>query len=194
MPAPAAMTELDAVNMMLEAIGELPVASLIGPAVDDVGIAVNSLKQSLRLILSKGKSFNTDYGFVLSPDVGGFISVPIDAISIDADSDERECVMRGSKLWDSVNNTYVWTLPLSCTIIRYMAFEDLPPTVREFVALSACRVFLQKRLPNPTLDAMLAQQQQEALIVLGEDELSQGDWSMLTDMSVQNAIARSGGF
>ena len=194
MPTPAAMTELEAVNMMLEAIGELPVASLVGPAVDDVGIAVNCLKQSLRLILSKGKSFNTDYGFTLSPDVSGFIYAPTDAISIDADSDERECVMRGSKLWDSVNNTFVWAAALKCTIIRYMTFEDLPPTVREFIAYSACRIFLQKRLPNPALDAMLAQQQQEALIILGEDEMSQGDWSMLTDMSVQNATARTGGF
>lgn len=66
----ARMTELDAINGMLAAVGESPVlqAEIESPTLADVTMAVQILKDTTREVLSMGWSFNTEFGYELTPD------------------------------------------------------------------------------------------------------------------------------
>ena len=57
--AVAATTELEAVNIMLAAIGEAPINSLIGTLPVDARIAQSTLTEVNKSVQSEGWSFNT---------------------------------------------------------------------------------------------------------------------------------------
>lgn len=61
------MTELDAVNAMLSAIGEAPIADVDTATQADVIIAINELRNATREVQAMGWRFNTEYGFQLPP-------------------------------------------------------------------------------------------------------------------------------
>lgn len=63
----APLTELEAVNSMLSAIGEAPVPALTGTGLTDVTMAVNILREVTRDVLSEGWRFNTEYSVDLEP-------------------------------------------------------------------------------------------------------------------------------
>lgn len=63
-----ATTELEAVNTMLAAIGEQPVAS-VDTARADVDQAINTLRDKTRTVLNKRWRFNTEFGLAISPTV-----------------------------------------------------------------------------------------------------------------------------
>jgi len=64
----APTTELEAVNAMLSAIGEAPIAqaALTTITAADVDMAVNLLRNTTREVLSMGWKFNTEFGFQLA--------------------------------------------------------------------------------------------------------------------------------
>lgn len=66
----ARMTELDAVNGMLAAIGEAPVlqAEIESPSLADVVLAINLLIDTAREVLSMGWRFNTEFGYEIAPE------------------------------------------------------------------------------------------------------------------------------
>jgi hypothetical protein len=63
----AATTELEAINAMLAAIGEAPVTSIAAPRLPDLEIAVNTLRDATRELLTQSWKFNTEYDLELAP-------------------------------------------------------------------------------------------------------------------------------
>lgn len=61
-------TELEAVNAMLAAIGEAPIADVDNATQADVEIAVNTLRNVTREVLSMGWRFNTEFGYQVEPE------------------------------------------------------------------------------------------------------------------------------
>lgn len=73
-------TELEAVNSMLAVLGEAPLASLVDVTQPDYVIAINTLRDAVREVLSMGWSFNTEFGFQLAP-VATFAYVDRDGVT-----------------------------------------------------------------------------------------------------------------
>ena len=67
MTKPVAMTELEAVNVLLTTIGEAPVL-INGKQTTDVAIAQQVLNEVNREVQSRGWHFNTEYNVELIPD------------------------------------------------------------------------------------------------------------------------------
>ena len=67
-------TELEALNEMLAVIGEAPVlqAELDTPTQADVTLAVNTLKDVTRQVLSMGWRFSTEWGYEIGPETPTF--------------------------------------------------------------------------------------------------------------------------
>lgn len=65
----APTTELDAINVMLACIGQTPIdqPSLDTPISDDVTLAVQFLRESMRELLTNGWRFNTEFGVEVAP-------------------------------------------------------------------------------------------------------------------------------
>ena len=71
----AATTELEAINIMLAAIGEAPVNSLIGTLPVDVKMAQKLLNEQNKAVQSEGWSFNREFNVVLTRDNNNRINI-----------------------------------------------------------------------------------------------------------------------
>lgn len=136
-------TELEAVNAILASVGESPVQSLDGDFVD-AELAQNLLTQVSRQVQVQGWSFNTEYDFPLTPKTNGEIELPSNTLKVTI-AGEPQLVMRGSKLYDSANRTYVFTEAKQATLVIALLFEELPEALRQFLFMRAGRRF-QDRL------------------------------------------------
>lgn len=143
-------TELDAVNLMLAAIGESPIASLQQSGQVDAVIARQTLIEASTDVQSRGWHFNTDKAYPLRREGQAPFAIPvpanaarIDPVGADAALD---LTVRGGRLWDRRAHTasfpdrdkvlvdIVWVLP----------FDELPPPARRLVATRAARIFADR--------------------------------------------------
>lgn len=147
MPVPLlALTEIEAVNLMLATIGEAPISSLENAMHADALMARQTLAMTSREVQAEGWWFNTESGVPFIPDIDGHIAAPEPLISLDIEPTERaysllDVVLRGSRLYDRKNHTYKFTQPFRATIVMMLVFEDLPECVKQYVAVRAARQF-----------------------------------------------------
>ena len=106
-------TELEAVNIMLSAIGEAPVSSLADTSLEDVTVAKNILNETIVDVQSTSYNFNSEYNYQLTPDTDGNINVPANTVYIKASSrgstPNEDVILRGEKVYDRKDQTYVFT-------------------------------------------------------------------------------------
>lgn len=134
------MLEIDVVNDCLASLGEAPVASLE----DDhpfLPTARRLLGQELIKIQAQSWWFNQEY-IELSPDSAGHVYVPADAVRCDP-VEGLPYVQRGRRLYDTWKGQYEIEGPVMCTLIRAVAFGDLPPAAQQVVALATVLKFQQ---------------------------------------------------
>lgn len=136
----AAITKLEAINEILSSIGSAPVNSLSSNVTRDVSMAINILDNTSRDVQSQGWSFNTEYNVKYYPDSSGNIFIDTDVLFAD-DVDNIGVVARGVQLYDTVNNTYIFSGPVSLNIVRYLDFEKLPQVARAYIAARAATIF-----------------------------------------------------
>ena len=140
----AATTELEAINIMLAAIGEAPVNSLIGTLPVDVKLAQSTLTEFNKEIQSEGWSFNTEIDVTLTRDASNQIALSQDILRIDANIHQHptiDPIQRGLKLYDRLNNKYEFDEDLICTVIYLRTFEEIPEPARRYITIKAARVF-----------------------------------------------------
>ena len=80
--AVAATTELEAINIMLAAIGEAPVNKLTGSLPVDVKIAQSTLVEINKSVQGEGWSFNTEIDVTFSPNSSKQIVLPTDVLRL----------------------------------------------------------------------------------------------------------------
>jgi hypothetical protein len=171
MTAPSVpLTKLDAVNMMLASIGQAPVSTLAVSGIRDVSIAALALDNVTREVLSKGWHFNTDKNYPLSPNVDGNILVPTGALEIDPSDPTVDAVVRSNggvrMLWDKDNLTWVFTTTVEVDVVWGYEFEELPTTMRNYIATRAARIFQSQVLGSEVLFQFTEQHESEALFLL----------------------------
>lgn len=136
------MTEIEAVNLMLSAIGESPVNSIEDPVLPDVATAKRELDNQCRALQNKGWDFNTDKAFVLTPDsVFNKITLPANTLKVNPVDPSQDFVQRGSFLYDRDNNSYTFTAPVKVNITSLLPFSELPAHAQQLVLIRAARKF-----------------------------------------------------
>lgn len=189
-------TQLEAVNLMLRAIGESPVSSLSG----DIGVDVVTAKATLatvqRQVQMKGWLFNTEYDFPLLRDVQtGEINIPTNTASVDLHQDlfsgGVDPVSRGTRVYDRANHTYVFQRDLCCSrIIFYLPFEEMPETARNYIAVRAARVFQDDSTGSRDMHVFKEQDELQALSDFLEDQSEDEDWNYLANDPMFGKIVR----
>ena len=191
------ITKLDAVNQILDAIGESNVSSLSSglPDAEDAEKVLNRV--NLR-VQAKGWHCNTDTEYLLTPEVSGYIPVPFDAISIDTDGRSRGIdvtvrVMGGTRqLYNRETKTFLFTQPLTCEIIRLLDFEALTYELAAFIAATAAVEYQREQLGSVALDSFTVQQMMVAETALQDAEGAAEDFNVLTDsISVASIVRRN---
>lgn len=164
-------TELDAVNTMLASIGSAPVNTLAVVGVKDINIAKSALSSTLRSVLLRGWSFNTDTNYELVPDGNNNILVPDTALWIEPCDRSKDYVVRYSDtqamLYDKENHTFTITdNPLKVDIIWAFSFESIPEAARSYIATKAARIFQSQIIGSEVLYKYTADHETEAFATL----------------------------
>lgn len=175
--------ELDAVNMMLSAIGEAPVSSLTDPSLLDASLAKEVLDQTNLSVQTAGLHCNTVLNQKLIPNAAtNEISVGTLTLKVDStgQSAHRDVVQRGTKLFDRDNNLFTFTESIYVDRVELIPFEDLPQHVRRYVMTKASRRFQTRFMGSEVLAGFTAQDEQEALIEFERTEAQTEDRNLLT--------------
>lgn len=149
------LTELDAVNIILENDGEAPVASLDEDGFADVGKAQRVLRMVSRAVQTDGWAFNTDFERKFTPNVDDEITLPADTLYVRpaGNSAGIRVVERGRKLYNLDTNSYTFTQPVYMDICQMLDFTDLPAAARNYVSVRAARVYQASGTGSPQQNA-----------------------------------------
>ena len=167
------VNELQAVNMLLAAIGEAAVSSLETATTVDVTQAKNLLSNINREVQQKGWHFNTEWDVILSLDSDSRIPLGTSILSIY--SPTKLTTIRGregsSFLYDLDNNTFTWGDSINDAVtITLLDFEDIPQTARQYITSKAARIFQEEIIGQISAESINRQEEVEAYADLMDDE------------------------
>jgi len=167
------VNELEAVNMLLAAVGEAAVSSLETATTVDVTQAKNLLSNINREVQQKGWHFNTEWDVVLSLDSDSRIPLGTTILSIYSPS--KMTTIRGREgspfLYDLDNNTFTWTASVNDAVtITLLDFEDIPQTARQYITTKAARIFQEEIIGQVSAETVNRQEEVEAYADLLDDE------------------------
>lgn len=184
------LTELEAVNDMLSVIGEAPVATIEGDLIPDAALAKSILRKVSSEVQERGWHFNTEYDYPLAPDTNGYIWIPNDVLAVDTEDADIDAVVRGDKLYDRQNHTFVFSRAITATILRLLTFTDMPPAARRYITVRATRQFQERALGSGEIRGATEKDEVDARALMVDQELENGDYSMLDNWGVAKAVQR----
>tara|TARA_A100000164_G_scaffold223834_1_gene198473 strand:- start:200 stop:808 length:609 start_codon:yes stop_codon:yes gene_type:complete len=190
--AVAETTELECINIMLAAIGEAPINSLIGTLPVDARIAQSTLTEVNKSVQSEGWSFNTETDVTLTRDISNQINLPINVLRVDANIHQHptiDPIQRGLKLYDRQNNKFEFEEDLICTVVYFRDFSEIPEPARYYMNIKAARLFVDRLVGDQALRTYNKEDETRARAILMETDLANGDHNMLRgDPSLTNVF------
>jgi hypothetical protein len=184
------MTELEAVNVMLFAVNEQPVNTLIDSGLSEVSQAKSLLHNISRDVQARGFNFNTETDYPLNPDINGYIYIPSNALKVDPVEPSINCVRRGNRLYDKTNHTFVFREAVDVDIVWFLPFEDLPQATRSYITVKAAREFQRNTIGSETLDSLSERDEYNAWLTMIQEEVDSSDYNLLTSTSMSLMLAR----
>jgi hypothetical protein len=190
--AVAETTELECINIMLAAIGEAPINSLLGTLPVDARIAQSTLTEVNKSVQSEGWSFNTETDVTLTRDGSNHVNLPADVLRVDANIHQHptiDPIQRGLKLYDRQNNKYEFDEDLICTVVYFRDFNEIPEPARYYMNIKAARIFVDRLVSDQGLRTYTQEDEVRARSILMETDLANGDHNMLRgDPSLTNVF------
>lgn len=188
MAIPSAMTELEAVNILLTTIGEAPVNTLTGNQVTDVTIANQVINEVSREVQSMGWHFNTEYNVPLTPDISNQIPSPANVARID--SKDYDIVIRENKLFNLLDRTYTFNSKILADIVYFQDFLVLPEIAKKYITARAARIYADRMINSSTINQMASRDEEKALMDLKAYEGDTADYNMMDNYSVARVLNR----
>ena len=167
------MSELEAVNLLLSAIGEAAVSSLETATTVEVTQAKNLLSNVNRAAQQKGWHFNTEWDVVLTRDSDDRIPLSESILSVYQPGQLMTIRGRSGSMYayDLDNNTFTWTKNLNNAVtITLLDFIDTPNTFRQYVTTRAARIFQEEIIGQVSAETVNRQEEAEAYADLLDDD------------------------
>jgi len=180
------LTELDVVNEMLGALGEIGLNSLVNaPPLATKGLAI--LRRINAREQAKGWWFNREV-MTIAPDANGYITVPDDVLEADPTDTSLPYIKRGKYMYDPSKNAAddpkVFSADMQLHVVRLVSFDDLPMVAQDYVSLSAQKDFVTDMDGDQIKMAALQQDRREAWAVLNAEHTRQVDANLFRTPSV----------
>jgi hypothetical protein len=187
-----ATTELEAVNVMLAAIGEAPINSLTGTLPVDARIAQTTLNEINKDVQSEGWHFNTEIDVVLTRDASDHVALASNVLRVDTNIYQHpsiDVVQIGLKLYDRQNHKYEFDEDLTCVVVYFRTFNEIPEPARRYVMIKAARIFVDRLVGDEGLRSYTQQDEIRARAILMETDFSNADHNILRgDPSLTNVF------
>lgn len=178
----ARTTFLEAVNRVLQMLGEAPVNSLNG----QFGLAQqaqDAINDVSRKIQSEGWSFNTDFERLLQRDaVTDEISVGtnVSRVRVDLYSyPDIDVVQRGSRLYDRRAGSYQFTEDLYADVTYILEWDEVPEYAHQYFTIKAGRQLQEAILGSADLSRINAAAEAEAHALFLEEETASAGHNVL---------------
>lgn len=178
-----ALSELEAVNLMLSTIGEAPVSSLEVSGDLNVAEARQMLYNVSREVQTVGWYFNTDENYSLVRNLSGEISFPSNVLTLDLSDNNTDLwnldvTQRGSRLYNRKGNTYVFTQDLTVDLTWFLPWDDLPQAARQYIAIVAARRFQRRFLGDDVAEKVTAAEETMAKAQLEDFDAGTRDYNL----------------
>ena len=136
-------SKLEAINVMLTAIGESPVNTITSSTTTDVSIAIQILDNVSREVQSVGWHFNTDTNYKLTKNTSNQIELPSNALRVDNSNQDADLdlVERGRKLWDRENHTYTINKDIRVNITWFLNLQNYQKQQEDILQLELLEYF-----------------------------------------------------
>ena len=174
-------SKLEAVNRVLQMIGEAPVNSLNG----QFGLAKqaeDSLLNVSRRVQAEGWTFNTDYERTLTRDSNNEIPVGTDVSRVVIDIHQfpdYDIIQRNTKLYDRRNHTYEFTEDLKGDVTYMFEWDDLPEHARQYIMTRAGRQLQEAIIGSADLTQINLTAEMEARSHFLEEETTKSQHNMI---------------
>jgi hypothetical protein len=180
------LTKLEAVNLMLDALGEDPVSSLAS-GLPDAETAERFLDRVTMEVLAKGWSSNTDYEYDMARDADTRVPLSSEVLRITTAGQDAwvKCSIRlltGSRyLYDNTNESFTWDRNPVVNVVWNLDFEELPFELQNYIAYTAARKYQESELGSVALDSFIVRGQTEAWSALQDFEAEQDNTNVLDE-------------
>ena len=187
-----ATTELEAVNTMLRTIGESPINKLTGALPVDALMAQETLKEVNKDVQSEGWHFNTEIDLTLTRGDTNEIALASNVLRVDTNIYQHpsiDVVQIGLKLYDRQNHKYEFDEDLTCVVVYFRTFNEIPEPARRYVMIKAARIFVDRLVGDEGLRSYTQQDEVRARAILMETDFSNADHNILRgDPSLTNVF------
>lgn len=186
------MSELEAVNLMLETVGESPVSSLVTTGDLHISMAVQFLYDASREVQTVGWHFNYEEEYPLALNLDYNLVFPSNTLSLDVSDvdNQHDVVMRGNRLYDRKNHTYTFNKSLRVDIVFFLPWSDLPQPARQYIAILAARRFQRRVQGDEATEKYTAVEETMAKAQLEDFEASARDYNLADNYDVFQIISR----
>lgn len=176
-------TELEAINLMLEACEEAPVSSLATSGLYPLDKAKGILSESSRVVQSMGWHFNTEPGITMPRSVGdNLVTLPSNTLRFDPDrSSDLDLRQRGLRLYDAKGHSYSLPRDIKGTAVFLLGWDELPQAARQFIAVKAARTMQGRSSVSESTYRYSQADEDAARLALEEDQSDVGNCNMLRD-------------
>jgi len=180
------LSKIEAVNIILESIGEAPVSSLTS-GLPDAEAAESKLNEINKSVQARGWHQNIDYNLKLMPNNNSLIYVPSNYLRVDTTRDSQyiNVTVRNYNsrlaLYDIKKQTYIFTESLFVDVVYLIQFEDLSLELSTYIAYLAARKFQESQMQSVALDNFTRRAEMEAYAALLDAESETDDANILTD-------------
>ena len=183
-------TELSAVNSILGSIGQAPITSLNHNPPDpdplanpEISFVKNLLDEVSKDVQTIGWTFNSEYKVKKSPDAQGNYVVPSNAILYDISNGQIDrstnVVKRDGKLFDTINQTDVFSGEYYFDIVTLYPFQDVPPAIQRYIIARAAVRAATQLVSNADLVKLLKLEEEQAKANALNYETEQGDYNFM---------------
>lgn len=187
-------SKLEAVNIMLSAIGEAPVNRLSSGLVE-AETAETILTQVSRSVQSEGWHFNRETNVELAPNVAGEIILATNTIRADQmlnSNNDLDLTQRGGKMYDRKNHTFAINTGVSLDVTYELDFGDLPAVARKYITIKAARILQDNIVGSDALHSFQREDEMQALFELKDYENETADYNIGDNYDVFRVVDRVG--
>ena len=180
---------LDAVNILLETINELPIED--EAEFEDfleARQARSKIVEVTRAVLAEKWDINTDTNYIFPLDVQGMIPVPYNVLNISGN--RGDVIMRNWKLYSRSDQSHVFEEEVPCEVVWLFDFNELTHPLRHYITIRAARIFSARTIGDKVAIGFNEIDEEDARVSARRSEGFTGKFNMLSGTYGLNNQAR----